>query len=97
MVASPFFPHKVSAGYSNPAGLVVRSVNGTRIKNLNHLVEVLRDCKDEFVAIEFEARVGETPVFRRTDMLKATDEILADNGIRTQGSPDILAIWNAKP
>jgi S1-C subfamily serine protease len=97
MVASPFFPHKVSAGYSNPAGLVVRSVNGTRIKNLNHLVEVLRDCKDEFVAIEFEARVGETPVFRRTDMLKATDEILADNGIRTQGSPDVLAIWNAKP
>jgi S1-C subfamily serine protease len=97
VVASPFFPHKASAGYSNPAGLVVKSVNGTRIKNLNHLVEVLRDCKDEFVAIEFDTRLGETPVFRRTDMLKASDEILSDNGIRTQGSPDTLAIWNGKP
>ena len=26
----------------------------------------------------------------------ATDEILTDNGIRSQGSPDTLAIWNAK-
>jgi len=30
-------------------------------------------------------------------MLAATDDILTDNGIRSQGSPDILAIWNAKP
>jgi S1-C subfamily serine protease len=97
VVASPFLSHKVSVGYSNPAGLVVKSVNGTPIKNLNHLVEVLRDCKDEFVAIEFDARLGETPVFRRTDMLKATDAILADSSIRDQGSPDTLAIWHGKP
>jgi len=32
----------------------------------------------------------------RADMLAATDDILTDNGIRSQGSPDTLAIWNAK-
>jgi hypothetical protein len=96
-VAAPLFPHKVSAGYSNPTGAVVKRVNGTPIKNLNHLVEVLRDCKDEFVAFEFDTRLGETPVFRREDMVKATGEILADNSIRDQGSPDTLAIWNGKP
>jgi hypothetical protein len=30
-------------------------------------------------------------------MLAATDEILTDNGVRSQGSSDTLAVWNAKP
>jgi hypothetical protein len=29
-------------------------------------------------------------------MISATDDILTDNDIRSQGSPDTLAIWNAK-
>jgi len=28
---------------------------------------------------------------------KTTEEILTDNGIRNQGSPDTLAVWNSKP
>ncbi len=97
VVPCPFFPHKLSTGYSNPTSLVVKTVNRVPIKNLGHLVEVLRDCKDEFVAFEFDARLGETPVFPRAEMLKVTDEILTDNGVRSQGSPDTLTIWNAKP
>jgi hypothetical protein len=96
VVSSPFFPHKLSAGYSSPSSLVVKSVNHVPIKNLGHLVEVLRDCKEEFVVFEFDARRGETPVFRRAEMVKATDEILIDNDVRSQGSADTLAIWNAK-
>jgi len=29
--------------------------------------------------------------------LVATDEILTDNGVRSQGSPDTLAVWMARP
>jgi hypothetical protein len=29
-------------------------------------------------------------------MLAATDDILSDNGVRSQGSPDMLAVWNAR-
>jgi hypothetical protein len=36
-------------------------------------------------------------VFPRAQMLVATDEILTDNGVRSQGSADALAVWNAKP
>ena len=53
VVSSPFFPHRLSTGYGSPFAEVVKTVNGTAIKNLAHLVEVLRDCKDEFVTIEF--------------------------------------------
>jgi hypothetical protein len=96
VVSSPFFPHKLAKGYSNPFANVVKSVNGAPIKNLGHLVEVLRDCKDEFVTFAFDSRYQETLVFRRAEMLAATDDILNDNGVRSQGSPDMLAVWKAK-
>jgi S1-C subfamily serine protease len=97
-VSSPFFPHKLAQGYSNPAISVVKTVNGIAIKNLAHLVQVLRDLKDEFVVLAFDRKSGgETMVFPRTEMVAATEEILTDNGVRSQGSPDLLGIWNAKP
>jgi S1-C subfamily serine protease len=96
VVSSPFFPHKLSQGYGNPATQVVKTVNGIAIKNLTHLVEVLRDLKDDFVRFEFHNRGGEAPVFVRADMVAATDQILSDNGVRAQGTPDVLKIWSFK-
>jgi len=97
-VTSPFFPHKLAKGYANPGWQVGKTVNGRPIKNLAHLVEVLRDLKDEIVTFEFFARAsGETMVFPRAEMVAATNDILTDNGIRSQGSPDIMKIWEAKP
>src|SRR3984957_11620058 len=97
VISSPLFPHKLSNGYSNPAGSVVSTVNGTRIKSLKHLVAVLRDLKDPFVTIGLDQKGGEALVFSRSAMVAATEEILTDNGIRAQGSPDTLAVWQGKP
>ena len=96
VVSSPFFPHKLAKGYSNPISQVVKTVNGIPIRNLAHLVEVLRDAQDQFLTIAFDTRYGETLVFPRAEMLAATEEILTDNGLRSQGSPDALAVWEAK-
>ena len=96
VVSSPFFPHKLANGYSNPAGSVVYSVNGTRIKSLRHMVAVLRDLKDPFVTFEFDQKGGEALVFSRPAIMSATDDILMDNGVRAQGSPDTLAVWQDK-
>jgi S1-C subfamily serine protease len=97
IISSPFFPHKLANGYSNPTGSVVYSVNGTAVRSLKHLVELLRDLKDPFVTIEFGSRGGEALVFSRTAVMAATDDILTDNGVRAQGSPDMMAVWQAKP
>jgi S1-C subfamily serine protease len=96
MIASPLFPHALSNGYSNPAGQTVKSINGTPVKSLAQLVALLRDLKDEFVTIDFDNRVGEALVFPRAQTVAATEGILADNGIRAQGSPDMMKIWQAK-
>jgi S1-C subfamily serine protease len=95
VVSSPFFPHKLSVGYSQAQSGVVEKINGIAIKNLAHLVATLRDAKEEFIVIEFAGRKFETLVFPRKDMVAATEEILNDNGVRAQGTPDTLAVWNA--
>jgi S1-C subfamily serine protease len=97
VVSSPFFPHKLAKGYGNPIARVVESINGKHINNLTHLVEVLRDMKDDFIVIEFDGRGGEALVLPRKECIAATEDILTDNGVRAQGSADTLAAWNAKP
>jgi S1-C subfamily serine protease len=97
LVSSPFFPHRLTKGYSNPVGGVVYSVNGIRVRSLRHLVSLLRDLKDEFVTFEFDQVGGEALVFPRKEMVAATEEILTDNGVRAQGSADTMDAWRAKP
>jgi S1-C subfamily serine protease len=96
VVSSPFFPDKLSKGYSSAFGTVLYSVNGTRVRSLKHLVVLLRDLKDEFVVLRFEQLGGETLVFPRKDMVAATDDILNDNGVRAQASPELLSVWKGK-
>ncbi|MEY2439590.1 MAG: hypothetical protein QOI34_975 [Verrucomicrobiota bacterium] len=94
-ISSPFFPHKLSKGYGNPVLKVIQSVNGHPVKNLANLVETIRDTKDEFLTIESAGRSGETLVFPRKEMISATESILTDNGIRSQGSSEVMSIWTA--
>jgi S1-C subfamily serine protease len=97
VVPCPFFPHRLSKGYGNPAWQVLKTVNHQPVKNLAHLVEILRDLKDEFVTFEFDTRSsGESIVFPRAEMVSTTENILNDNGVRSQGSADVMTIWNAK-
>jgi len=97
VISSPFFPHKLANGYSSAIGSVVYSINGTPVQSLKHLVELLRDLKDPFVTVEFNQKGGEALVFSRQALVAATDDILNDNGVRAQGSPEMLAVWQAKP
>ena len=96
-VSSPFFPHKLSKGYTKPVLKVVQSLNRQPVKNLAHLVQTIRDSNDDFITIECAGRGGENWVFPRKEMISATEEILTDNGIRSQGSPDVMLVWTAHP
>jgi hypothetical protein len=57
----------------------------------NTLVAVL-ECR--IVEFTFLCKFTDTIVFRRKEALDATEEILSDNGIRQQCSPDVAPIWN---
>jgi S1-C subfamily serine protease len=96
LIPAPLFPHALSTGYSDPTGSVVKSLNGTPVKSLAHLVALLRDLKDEFVTLDFDNRTSEAMVFPRAQLVASTESILNDNGVRAQGSPDMMKIWEAK-
>ena len=96
IVTSPFFPHKLVTGYGNRFASVVYSINKVPVRSLRHLVTLLRDLKDDLVVIHFDQRAGETMVVPRQAMLDATEAVLTDNGIRQQGSQEMLDVWNGK-
>ena len=89
IVPSPMFSHRIIKSYGSPIFGVVKSINGTTVKNLAHLVELLRGATEEFVEIKFASENSETLVFRRDEISAATEEILTDNGIRSQFSDDL--------
>jgi S1-C subfamily serine protease len=96
VVTTPMFPHRIAKGYDNPQSKVVKDVNGIEIKNLRNLVEVLRDSKEKYTRIRFADKFSETIVLDHQEALKATDEILSDNGIREQATDDLTAVWSKK-
>jgi len=98
VVASPLFPHRITRGYDDPNRAVLSEVNGVPIKNLRHLVEVLRDSRDEQVSFKFAAAgvlTHETMVFNRAELKDATSKILEENGIRYPISADLRPVWEA--
>ncbi len=96
VVTSPLLRTRMTKGYADPFGQVISAVNGTKVKNLTHLVELIRSCKDEFLTFRFAEDYAETLVFRRQAMLDATEPLMSENGIPRRGSDDALAVWAGK-
>ncbi|HEY7314993.1 MAG TPA: trypsin-like peptidase domain-containing protein [Gemmataceae bacterium] len=93
VVVTALLPHKLGKGYGDPSGQVVKQVNGTRIRNLRHLVETLRKVTDPYVEFEFHEKYVEALVFERKEVLAAMDDILSDNNIGQPCSADLRAAW----
>ena len=49
MLAAPLLPIRLPRAISRWACAVLSQVNGVAVKNLKHLVELLRDSRDEFL------------------------------------------------
>lgn len=90
-----FLPHPMTQGYSEPWYATVKSVNGIEIGNLGQLVEVLRDCTEDFLVFEFQDKNVEKLVFSTKDFIESTEQVLDDSGIRRQGTKRYMKIWNA--
>ncbi len=86
-------PHKISKGYTPSPFSVVSRVNGAAVRNLAHLVELLRDAKGEFLTVELAGPAAPL-VFRRSELLQATDDVLSDEGVRKPYSDDLESVWH---
>jgi hypothetical protein len=96
VVTAPLLAHPLTRGYSDPFGQVVKDVDGVPVRNLRHLVELLRDGRGEFLTIRFFGEVSETLVFPRKAVEDATPRLMAENGIFKRGTDDVMALWAAR-
>ena len=95
-VSSPMFPHRITSGYDDPNHAVVTEINDIPVKNLRHLVEIVRDLRAPQITFKFARSGGfahESMVFNRDELMAATGKILEDNGIRHPFSPDLRVVW----
>jgi S1-C subfamily serine protease len=100
VICAPMFPHAATKGYDDPNGSVVQEVNGVRVRNLKHFVEILRDSKEPRVTFKFARMISrgrEHLVFDRAQLQAATEDILKDFGIRYPYSDDLRPVWEATP
>lgn len=88
-IVPPFFPHRLTRGYELAPFPVVDKVNGIEIKNLQHLVDTLYSVDDDYLIFEWQNEGMELLVFPRKRFLDATEDVLDDNGIRSQFSDGI--------
>lgn len=98
VVTHPMFDHKIAKGYGDPVGQVLEEVNGQKVKNLQHLVAILRDSTDEFLKFRFADEGVEVLVFRRKELSEATEAVLEEAGIAPsrRGSKDMLREWKKR-
>ena len=69
------------------------TANGTPIRNLRHLVETLRNSKEQYVEVEFTEKHVETLVFKRQEVLHVWKRLMLENGIRQPSSADLRKVW----
>jgi S1-C subfamily serine protease len=96
VVTSPLLPHRLVRGYSDAFGLVAKDIDGVPVKNLRHLVQLLRDGVGEFLTIRFHGELSETMVFRRKAIEDATPGLMAEHGIPSRGSEELMQVWLEK-
>ncbi len=89
-------PHRLVKGYSDPASCIVDEVDGTKVRNLQHLAELFRDAKGEFVLISFCDRTADVIALDRKQVAAASEEILMENGIRVPYSEDLKKVFDVK-
>ena len=93
IVCSDFLPHPITKGYEVTYRPAVKSINGVKIKSLEHMIQTIRDAEDDHLVFDFYDKAQETFVFERDELIEATEEILEDNSIRRQGSPRFMDVW----
>ena len=75
---------------------MLKAINGVPVRNLKHLVELIRDSRDRYLVFEWFDRDLESLVFNGEELLKSTEEVLADNDIRNAMSDDLLPTWQGR-
>ena len=86
-------PHKISKGYTPSPFSVVSRVNGAAVRNLAPPGGAAARRQGRVL----DGRAGRPRralVFRRSELLQATDNVLSDEGVQEPVSDDLESVWH---
>ena len=96
ILGSRLFTHASSEGYERTAFAVVKEINGVPVRNLKHAAELLRDCEEEYVRLDLDGAATNLLTFNYQEIIDATEEILEDEGIRSQYSDSLKSVFEGE-
>ena len=93
VTCSPIIPHKLNKGYSITPLSVVTHVNDQPIHNLRHMIQLIKDNKEDFLVFTFEEDYETKKVLSPKRVGKYMPEILRNNNIPFACSEDLRDLW----
>ena len=87
IVLSRVLPDAISQGYKNMEGSIIHSINGTPVKDLNHLTTLIANASDKYLKIETD--FGHSIVLNLVDARARNQEILLKYQVYSDRSPDL--------
>ncbi len=90
---SPILPHKVNKGYEITPLSVLTHVNDTSVKNLRHLIQLVKEADTPFIVFRFEDEYEEKVVLDPSAAKKYEKQILRRNNIPAAVSDDLRGLW----
>ena len=90
---SPILPHKINKGYRLDALSIVTHVNDTPVKNLRHMIELIKANKEPFIIFRFEDEYEEKIVLDPKEVEANNAQILLQNNIPAACSADLRDLW----
>jgi len=90
---SGILPHKLTKGYGVSRLSIVTHVNDRPVKNIRHLIEMIKENKEDFIVFRFEEEYVEKIVLDPKRVKKYQSEILGNYNIPAPCSDDLKDIW----
>jgi len=87
VVLTQVLAHDLTVGYEDLENIVLNAFNGTQVKNLRHIMEMIEACTDEYM--RFGLQTNLTLVLKTEPAKKATAEALEHHNIPAAMSPDL--------
>jgi len=87
VIMTQVLAHDLTVGYEDLENMLLQSVNGTAVRNLRHVMELIDGCSDTYLRFQFLNNL--TLVLKPEDVKRATPEALEQHSIPAAVSPDL--------
>jgi len=89
VVLTQVLAHELTMGYDRLENMLLLTINGTKVKNLRHVMELVEACAGEY--LRFGLQTNHAIVLKTQAAKEATNDVLNKHGIPSDRSRDLVA------